>query len=97
MAVDATDGPGKLSDSVVIIRILYYCTVPRTPSEIMFYCGMDRSQLTRITQHCIRKNLVKLVSRDTGLMAFVLTEHGNEVLSATEDITKILNLGPDGE
>lgn len=95
MVVDIADEPGKLSDSALIIRMLYYCSTPRTFPEIMFYSGMDRARLTRIAEHCIKRNLVKFIRQDTGSMALVLTEHGDHILSETEDIMKLLNLGPE--
>ncbi|MDG6994356.1 MAG: hypothetical protein JRN52_00415 [Nitrososphaerota archaeon] len=97
MIMDASEYSGTFSDSDTVIRMLYFCETPRTPAQIMLYCGIDGIQLTRFTKHCLRRNLVKFVMSEMGPMSLVITEHGKEVLSKSMDILKELNLSPEVE
>ena len=95
--MDTSEYSGTFSDSDTVIRMLYFCETPRTPAQIMLYCGIDGVQLTRFTKHCVRRNLARFVMSEMGPMSLVITEHGKQVLSKSMDILKELNLNPEEE
>lgn len=75
------------ADADVLIRMLYYCSEePKLDTQIMSHCQIDRSQLVRFSGHCIRRRLLKFSPSEEGLLCFVATEHGKEVLSKAHDI-----------
>jgi len=80
------------SETDIIIRMLYYCTEPRLPSQIMSFCDIDRDQFTRMSEHCIKKNLLKVVNAEMGMFGYVLTPRGRETLATAQLIMKELGV-----
>jgi hypothetical protein len=82
----------ELSDADVIVRMLYFCTEPRYPAQVMSYCWIDRSRFLKLSDHCIRRKLLKPIEMDVGLLGLVITEHGKETLSTAKEIMKELGI-----
>jgi ethanolamine ammonia-lyase small subunit len=72
--------------------MLYFCTEPRLPSQIMSYCDIDGVQFKRFFDHCVKRNLLKVVVSDLGLFALVVTERGRKTLTTAEEIIKALGI-----
>jgi len=86
---------GELSDSDVIIRMLWYCEEPKLPSQIMHYCRIDGIKYRKFTGHCIRRGLLKAISSEMGLFSMVTTDRGREVLETADKIMSALGLEAD--
>jgi hypothetical protein len=86
---------GEMSDSDIVIRMLWYCEEARLPSQIMSYCHIDGIQYRRFTGHCIKRGLLRAISSDMGLFAMVTTDRGREVLETADKIMSTLGLEPD--
>jgi len=86
---------GEMSDSDIIIRMLWYCEEPKLPSQIMYYCKIDGVQYRRFTGHCIKRGLLRAVSSEMGLFSMVTTDRGREVLETADKIMAALGLEPD--
>ena len=84
-----------MSDSDIIIRMLWYCEEPKLPAQIMNYCHIDGIQYRRFTGHAIKRNLMKAISSEMGLFSMVTTDHGREVLETADKIMSSLGLEPD--
>ncbi|HKW04530.1 MAG TPA: winged helix-turn-helix domain-containing protein [Nitrososphaerales archaeon] len=80
------------SDSDTIIRMLYYCTEPRTLPQIMSYCGIDASRFKKFMQHCMKRDLLKMVVDEEASMEYVVTKHGAEVLATAAEIMGALGI-----
>jgi predicted transcriptional regulator len=85
----------SMSDSDIIIRMLYFCEVPKLPSQIMNYCMIDGVRFKRFSAHCIKRGLLKIVANEDGLFALQITERGREVLSSADSIMEELGIGQD--
>ena len=72
--------------------MLYYCTEPRLPSQIMSFCDVDRDQFRKMAEHCIKKNLLKVVNAEMGMLGYVLTPRGRETLTTAQQIMKELGV-----
>lgn len=83
------------SDSDVIIRMLYYCTEPRTLSQIMSYCGIDGVQFSKYLKHCMKRGLLKMEVDEEGSPEYVVTQHGGEVLGTAAEIMGALGIEKD--
>lgn len=81
-----------MSDSDVIVRMLWYCEEPKLPSQIMNYCRIDGVKYRRFTGHCIRRGLLRAVSSEMGLFSMVTTDRGREVLETADKIMFALGL-----
>jgi hypothetical protein len=82
----------ELSDADVIIRMLYFCTEPRYPAQVMSYCWIDRARFLKLSDHCIRRKLLKPIAMDVGLIGLVITEHGKETLATAKEIMRELGI-----
>lgn len=81
------------ADADILIRMLYFCSEePKTESQIMLYCNIDRLKLARFARHCIARRLLKIAPSDDGLFPLVATERGIEVLSTAQDIMQGLGI-----
>jgi predicted transcriptional regulator len=88
-----------LSDSDIIVRMLYFCEIPKQKAQIMSYCGIDAERFRQFSEHCLRRGILKIAFVDQGLEAMVITSRGKEVLATAKDIIKTLGLDfePDAE
>jgi len=86
---------GEMSDSDIVIRMLWYCEEQKLPAQIMNYCKIDGVKYKRFTGHCIRRGLLKAVSSEMGLFSMVTTDRGREVLETADKILSSLGLEPD--
>ncbi|MDA4130566.1 MAG: hypothetical protein OK457_07325 [Thaumarchaeota archaeon] len=86
---------GELSDSDIIVRMLYFCEEPKLPSQIMTYCRIDGIKFRRFTGHCIRRGLMRAIASEMGLFAMQTTDRGREVLEKVDSIMAGLGLEPD--
>ncbi len=84
-----------MSDSDIIIRMLWYCEEPKLPAQIMNYCGIDGIKYRRFTGHCMKRGLLRAISSEMGLFAMVTTDRGREVLETADKIMSALGLEPD--
>jgi len=86
---------GEMSDSDIIIRMLWYCEEPKLPSQIMNYCHIDGTKYRQFTGHCIRRGMLRAISSEMGLFAMLTTDRGREVLETADKILSALGLEPD--
>ena len=86
---------GEMSDSDVIIRMLWYCEEAKLPAQIMSYCHIDGIRYRQFTGHCIKRGLMKAISSEMGLFSMVTTDRGREVLETADKIMSALGLEPD--
>jgi predicted transcriptional regulator len=85
----------EMSDSDIIIMILWFCEKAKQPAQIMNYCHMNGIQFNRLIGHCIRRGLLRAVTPEQGLLAMETTDRGREVLEAADKIISSLGLEPD--
>ena len=86
---------GELADSDIIIRMLYFCEVPKLPSQIMSYCAIDGVKFRSFSGHCMKRGLLRVVASEQGLLALQITERGREVLATADSIMAELGIGQD--
>jgi hypothetical protein len=86
---------GEMSDSDIVIRMLWFCEERRLPSQVMNYCHIDGVQFRRFSGHCIKRGLLRTVSSEQGLFAMLTTARGREVLETADHIMSTLGLDPD--
>ena len=84
-----------MSDSDIIIRMLWFCEEAKLPAQIMNYCNIDGIQFRRFTGHCIKRGLLRAVATEEGLFAMETTGRGREVLETADKIMSALGLEPD--
>jgi len=84
-----------MSDSDIIIRMLWFCEEAKLPAQIMNYCHIDGVQFRRFTDHCIKRGLLRAVSSELGLFAMETTNRGREVLETADKIMFALGLEAD--
>ncbi|MGI0080770.1 MAG: winged helix-turn-helix domain-containing protein [Nitrososphaerales archaeon] len=84
----------KRSDSDTIVRMLYYCTEPRSQAQIMSYCGIDGVRFKKFFQHCVKRGLLKMEIDDEA-EEYVVTPHGGEVLATATEIIGALGIEKD--
>jgi hypothetical protein len=72
--------------------MLYFCTEPRYPAQIMSYCWIDRSRFLKLSDHCIRRKLLKPVELDVSILGLVITDHGKETLTTAREIMRELGI-----
>jgi len=82
------------SDSDTIIRMLYFCERPRTTTQIMYYCSIDRARVRKFTDHCLKRKLLRQAGVEYDQETFALTEHGSKTLATAIDIMKELDMDP---
>ena len=90
-----TEDLGAMSDSDIIIRMLYFCEVPKLPSQIMTHCELDYAKFRKFSGHCMKRDLLRAVASEQGLFALQITERGREVLETADAITTELGIGED--
>ncbi len=86
---------GEMSDSDLIIRMLYFCEERKLPSQIMNYCKIDGIKFRRFTGHCIRRGLMKAIAAEMGLFSMETTDRGRQVLETVDSIMAGLGLDQD--
>lgn len=93
--MELTGSVDQLSDSDLLVRMLYFCDQPRTKSQIMSYCSMDGIKLKRFADHCISKKLLREMHTNPYEVTFILTQQGRETLSTAIDLMRELQIDPD--
>lgn len=92
MTTASGNGATELRETNIILRMLYFCEEPKGTSQIMSYCGIDRSHAKKYSQHCIGRGTLKMSHADYGLEVMVTTERGKEVLATAENIVRELGI-----
>jgi hypothetical protein len=93
--LSSSEDLGEMSDSDIIIRMLWYCEEPKLPAQITNYCKIDGVKYKRFTGHCIRRGLMRAISSEMGLFSMMTTDRGREVLETADKIMSSLGLEPD--
>jgi predicted transcriptional regulator len=89
------EDPGELSDSDIIVRMLYFCEEAKLPSQIMNYCRIDGIKFRKFTGHCIKRGLLRAIASEMGLFAMQTTDRGRQVLETVDSIMAGLGLEQD--
>ena len=85
----------EMSDSDIIVRMLYFCEEPKLPAQIMNYCRIDGIKFRKFTGHCIRRGLMRAIASEMGLFAMETTDRGRHVLETVDSIMAGLGLDQD--
>ena len=87
------------SDSDIIVRMLYFCEIPKQRAQIMNYCGIDAERYRQFSEHCLKRGILRIAFVEEGIEAMSTTARGREVLATAKDIIRTLGLDfePDAE
>jgi hypothetical protein len=90
-----SDEFSEMSDSDIIIRMLYFCEEEKLPAQIMNYCKIDGIKFRKFSGHCIKRGLLRVIASEQGLFALQITRRGREVLDTADSIMQALGIGQD--
>jgi hypothetical protein len=84
-----------MSDSDIIIRMLYFCEEPKLPAQIMNYLKIDGVKFRKFSGHCVKRGLLKVIASEQGLLEMQITQRGRVVLATADSIMMELGIGQD--
>ncbi len=83
----------KREDAEILVRMLYYCSEPRLPSQIKSYCEIDGAQFKKYAEHCIKQGLLRKVPSDYQEFSYAVTDYGKNTLASAEQVLSALGIG----
>ncbi|HZW57387.1 MAG TPA: winged helix-turn-helix domain-containing protein [Nitrososphaerales archaeon] len=88
-------GSEELSDSDIILSMLYYCKdTPKLQSQIMSYCGLSSGEFRRFVWHCVGRKLLRVsINRGAGIEQYELTDKGAKLLNTVNELREGLGIG----
>ncbi len=82
----------KREDADILVRMLYYCSEPRLPSQIKSYCEIDSIQFNKFAEHCTNRGLLRKYLSEDGEFSYVVTSHGRNTLATAQEVLVALGL-----
>jgi predicted transcriptional regulator len=79
-------------DAEILVRMLYYCSEPRLPSQIKSCCDIDSVQFNKFAQHCISRGLLGKFLSTYGEFSYVVTDHGRRTLGTAQEVLAALGI-----